>query len=367
MAADGAGLARVPRGNPDQMPSVSGQLVVQDGQKDPPSLREDRAVQAGLLPDLLPGGLDRSPGGAGHVPDSQVLDRDDRLGFADRRRGLVKKIQTHVRDSFVSSRHPSLLFCEVPAFRSLPVFPGEFPLLPGKALFRPFHRPQKRRIRMQSGSVREGGKDRHPEVESNGRSGFWQKLGNLPLRLDGDRPSPGPLPDGDVLDLSLDLPGEAKLDPSHLGEKDPGKDRSTLRVGRAQVELRSLGIEKGGLLALLLEPGEPFGVLFIQGFPDRPVEVFEGLVLGRGGGPGPESRTRRSPARESEVRRVPVGQERHLALEPPLLEVESLVPDEPRASGVAGEKALLFGRGTDPECEDAQSLLGRDATRSMLR
>jgi hypothetical protein len=42
-----------------------------------------------------------------------VLDTDDRLGFDDRRRGLAKKTQPHVREFRVRSRHPSLLFPEV--------------------------------------------------------------------------------------------------------------------------------------------------------------------------------------------------------------------------------------------------------------
>jgi len=90
-------------------------------------------------------------------------------------------------------------------------------------------------------------------------------------------------------------------------------------------------------------------------------------LLGLGRGQGQEAVLIAFPPEGQKFRRVPVGQERHSGLEPPLLEVERLVPDEPRASGVAGEKALLFGRGTDPKFEGAQSLHGQDVTKSMLR
>ena len=85
MAADETGPGRVPGIDPDQTASPSRQLVVQKGEEDPPSLRQEGAVESGLLPDISSGGLPGAPGAPCHVPDFQILDIDDRLGFADRR------------------------------------------------------------------------------------------------------------------------------------------------------------------------------------------------------------------------------------------------------------------------------------------
>ena len=95
--------------------------VFQEGEECSPPLRQNGAVQARLLPDLPAGGPFRSPGAFGHVPDLQVLDNHDGLGFADRSRGLVEKIQTHVGDPFVGPRHANLLLPDVPDLRPLPV------------------------------------------------------------------------------------------------------------------------------------------------------------------------------------------------------------------------------------------------------
>ena len=125
VAADETGPGRVPGIHPDQAASVSGQLVLQQREKRSPSLRQEGAVQSGLLPDISSGGLPGAPGAPGHVPDLQILDIDDRLGFADHCRGLVEKIQAHGCDPFVGSRHPVLLLSDVVAFRPLPELPGE--------------------------------------------------------------------------------------------------------------------------------------------------------------------------------------------------------------------------------------------------
>ena len=60
-----------------------------------------------------------------------------------------------------------------------------------------------------------------------------------------------------------DLPGDPDLDPSDLGEEDPGKERASLRILSREVELRlkGVGIAEGVPLSLLLEPGESLGVL----------------------------------------------------------------------------------------------------------
>jgi hypothetical protein len=56
------------------------------------------------------------------------------------------------------------------------------------------------------------------------------------------------------------LSGDPDLDPSHLGEKDPGKESPSLRVpGRKiDLDLEGIGIPEGLPLALTLEPGEAF-------------------------------------------------------------------------------------------------------------
>ena len=130
VSAEETGPARVFGIHPNQPSSPPLQLVCQEGEKRSPPPGQEGAVQPGLLPDLSSGGLFRSPGAFGHVPDLQVLDNHDGLGFADRSRDLVEKIQAHVGDPFVGSRHPDLLLPDVPALRPLPVFPGEIALLP---------------------------------------------------------------------------------------------------------------------------------------------------------------------------------------------------------------------------------------------
>jgi len=120
---DGAGLALVLQGNLDELSPIPGQLILQQSKKDSHSPGEDRPVQPGFLPDhptrALPG-----PRAERDMFRIGVLDTDDRLGFDDRRRGLAKKTQPHVREFRVRSRHPSLLFPEVPSgFR-----PGSSPI-----------------------------------------------------------------------------------------------------------------------------------------------------------------------------------------------------------------------------------------------
>ena len=172
----------------------------------------------------------------------------------------MEKIQTHVRDRFVGSRHAALLLPVVLALGPLPVLPGELSLLPGKSLFRPLHGGGPLRIRMDPRSVGEGGEGGHPEIEADRGGGSWFRLGNLLLCLQGDRP-PARLPGhGGVFEIALDLSGDPDLDPSHLGEKDPGKESPSLRVpGRKiDLDLEGIGIPEGLPLALTLEPGEAF-------------------------------------------------------------------------------------------------------------
>ena len=134
----------------------------------------------------------------------------------------MEKIQAHVGDPFVGSRHPALLLPEVLALRPLPELPGEFPLLPGKSLFRPFQDGDKLRRGVEPRSVREGGKGRHPEVQSDPGRGWGQGLLDLSFGLEGDGPAPGLFRDGGVPEIAHDLSGEADADPPDLGEEDPG-------------------------------------------------------------------------------------------------------------------------------------------------
>ena len=47
-----------------------------------------------------------------------------------------------------------------------------------------------------------------------------------------------------------------------------------------ELHLEGIGVAEGVSLALALEPGESFGVFPVQSFPNGPVEVLEGLLLG---------------------------------------------------------------------------------------
>ena len=91
VSAGETGPARVSGIDPDQTSSPPRKLIFQKGKERPPSPGQDGAVESGLLPDVPSGRLFRSPGASGHVPDSQILDVEDGLGFADRSRGVKKK------------------------------------------------------------------------------------------------------------------------------------------------------------------------------------------------------------------------------------------------------------------------------------
>ena len=161
------GSARVPGIDPDQASSPPQKLIFQKGEERPPSLGQDGAVQTGLLPDVPAKVLPGAPGAFGHVPDLQVLDIHDGLGFADRSRGLVEKIQTHVRHSFVGSCHLDLLLPEMLALRSLAVFPGELALLPDELLFSGLHRHDQLGSRVDPETGRCHGKRRDTEIHTN--------------------------------------------------------------------------------------------------------------------------------------------------------------------------------------------------------
>ena len=357
MAAVGAGPARVPGIDPDQASSPSRQLVFEEREERAPSLGENGAVESGLLPDVSSGGLPGPSGASGHVPDRQILDIDDGLDFAGRHRGLVEKIPTHVGHFFKGSRHAELLFDEVPAFRSLPVFSGELPLFPSETDFRPFHGPKETRVRMDPGAVRERGEGDDPEIQSDFRRGSWGWFLDVPFRLDRHGPPSGLAGHGGVPDLSRNLPGEADLDPPHLGEKDPGQEISFLRIPGCKIELHleRIGIPEGISLALPFEPWEALRVSPVQGFPNGPVEVLEGLLLGvdRAAREKPVFLAR-SPQGQ-DLGQVPVGQERHPGFKPSRLKIEGLVPDEPDAPRMAGQESLLFDRRNKTEFEGLNS------------
>ena len=182
------GSARVPGIDPDQASSPPQKLIFQEGEERPPSLGQDGAVQTGLLPDVPAKVLPGAPGAFGHVPDLQVLDIHDGLGFADRSRGLVEKIQTHVRHSFVGSCHLDLLLPEMLALRSLAVFPGELALLPDEPLFSGLHRHDQLGSRVDPDTGRCHGKRRDTEIHTNLGAGPDFRLRNVLPGLQGDGP-----------------------------------------------------------------------------------------------------------------------------------------------------------------------------------
>ncbi len=353
MTADETGPARVSGIDPDKTPSPSRKLVFQEGEERPPSPGQDGAVQAGLLPDLPAGILPGAPGASGQVPDFQILDIHDGLGFADRRRGLVEKIQTHVRDPFVGSRHPDLLLPEVAALRPLPVFPGEFSLLPDELLFRPFQGFDPIRIRVDPGAVRCRGERDDPEIQSDHRTGQCDRLRDLRLGLEGDGP-PARLADhGGVFEIPFDRPGDPDLDPSDLREEDPGEDGPPLLIPGREIELHleRIGIAEGVATALFLESGKSLAVRPVQSLPNPPVEVLQGLLLGLGRTVGEKPVFLARPPQGQESGQVPVGQERDSGFEPPRLKIEGLVPDKPDAPRMAGQELLLYGSRNESELD----------------
>ncbi len=261
VTAGETGPARVPGIDLDQPPSPPFQLVCQEGEKRPPPLGQDGAVQPGLLPDVPSGGLFRSSGASRHVPDFQVLDIDDGLGFADRCRCLVEKIQAHVGDPFVGSRHTDLLLPEILALRSLPVFPGELALLPDELLFSGLHSHAQIGRRVDPETVRGRGEKRDTEIHPDLGAGPDFRLRDLPLGLQGDGPPARRPGHGGVSKIAFDISGDPDLDPPHLREKDPGKEISSLRIPCREVDLdlERIGIAEGVSLSLPLEPWESLG------------------------------------------------------------------------------------------------------------
>ena len=353
VSAGETGPARVSGIDPDQTSSPPRKLIFQKGKERPPSPGQDGAVQAGLLPDVASWVLPGATGASGHVPDLQILDNHDGLGFADRSRGLVEKIQTHVGDPFVGSRHPDLLLPEMLALRSLPVFPGELTLLPDELFFRLSHGRDQLGRRVDPETVRGRGKRPDTEIHPNLGAGPDFRLRTIPFGLQGDGP-PARLPGhGGVSEIAFDRPGDPELDPSHLREEDPGKEMSSRRIPGRKVEFHreGIGVPERISLALPLEPGESLGILPVQGFPKGPVEVLQGLLLGVDRSVGKKLVFLARPPEGQEPGQVPVGQERDPGVESGSLEVERLVPDEPDAPRVAGQENLLIGRRNKPEFE----------------
>ena len=352
VSADETDPARVPWIDPKHAAALPLQLILQEGEEHSPPLGQDGAVQSGLLPDLPAGVLPGATGASGHVPDLQVLDVNHGLGFADRSRGLVEKIQTHVRDPFVGSRHPALLLPEMVAPPPLPVFPGKFPLLPGKLLFGPLHGFCQIRSRVDPGAVRQSGEGDDPEVQADLPADRCNRFRGLGLGLEGDRP-PAPLPgDGGVSELPRDLPGDPDLDPPHIGEEDPGEEISSLRIPGREIELHleRIGIVEG-IPLLLLEPGESLAVRPVQSLPNGQIEVLQGLLLWVDRTVGEKPAFLARPPQGQEFGQISIGQERDPGFEPPPLEVEGLVPNEPHTPRMAGQEIVLFGSRNETEFE----------------
>src|SRR5690554_8203828 len=80
----GAGAAGVVRWHNDQMRPAPGQLVVELAPELVPALVEDRAVEAGFLPDVAAWLLDTASGRARHVAYLQVFQHHERVVLADR-------------------------------------------------------------------------------------------------------------------------------------------------------------------------------------------------------------------------------------------------------------------------------------------
>ena len=75
---------------------------------------------------------------------------------------------------------------------------------------------------MDPRSVGEDGERHHPEVQSDHGTCSGFRFRNLPLGLEGDGP-PARLPGhGGIPEIALERPGNPDLDPSDLGEEDPG-------------------------------------------------------------------------------------------------------------------------------------------------
>ena len=101
--------------NSQQHAASPSNLICQLTSELAPPLVENRAVQAGFLRYLFSGPFAIAFGRPGHVAHLQILNADERVVFADRRRGFVQEVFTGVGDAGVNLLNAGLRLLPVVA------------------------------------------------------------------------------------------------------------------------------------------------------------------------------------------------------------------------------------------------------------
>ncbi len=210
----GTSATRVRRRYGENLSAKLLHLLIEQAEENSPSLIEDGAVEAALLPDVCAGLLKGSFRRGGHVLDPQVLTIDNRVVFADVGRKLLKMITARIGDLLVELGDFFLLF--------LPVFAE-----PHHALKAPLHFGElvlgaakgiDRKIDL---AVREGGGLLHARIKANLPARF-RMHGSFDLTLGEDRnvPTVRVALHRDALDLPVDEAAAAISYPPDLREID---------------------------------------------------------------------------------------------------------------------------------------------------
>jgi len=191
----------------------AGGLVLQAPDQQTPPGSHDLPVEAGLLPHVPARLLNRTVGGAGHVPDLEILDADHVEPPSDARRRLLAPVLADIR---APGLEPGDRLPDPLAPLRAALSPGQLPLQPPQP---PLLRCGKPRA-VQQLSGRQGSAYGHAPVDADGLARSRPLDG---LRDDSEchMPAPGPVHGHPKrLHVLRYLPGPAEPHPSGLGHPD---------------------------------------------------------------------------------------------------------------------------------------------------
>jgi hypothetical protein len=200
-------------------------LVFQSIHQHPPTARENRTVQAGLRPNVLPWGSRGALGRADHAPNPQVLDSDDIEGTSEGCGDLLDPVLAPISLPGLQLRdsRPE----RGPTSRSS-AGTREPLLQPTKAS--KFGRPE--RGADKELTSRQGGGYSHAAIYPDDAAGAWRRDW-LRARGEGDMPPVGSVPSDSVRLRRRQHPGHPELDPPDLRDPHPGPlARQPLDTGR---------------------------------------------------------------------------------------------------------------------------------------
>lgn len=263
-------LACILRRNQTQFAARPGQLVFKLAPELSPSLVENGLVQTGLGTDVPARFVTGAGRGRAHVLHLEVFHDDNRVVFADVRRGLVEEVVSRIRNHGMQLPHFGLLLSPVRGECDLAGKLALFPRQPGLML-------AERIRRGEDGSVGQRGEpgDTHVDADHAGRGVSW--FGNFPFRLDADMPFSGSQAYRNLFRRSLDIAALSVPYPAYLWQID---------AGVSFIQSEPLRVAEGIMSAFLFEPGKIRPLL--KEVDIRPIKVFERLLEDLGVGFGQE-------------------------------------------------------------------------------